>query len=148
MEGMMNPTTQNLETTLTEVLNRLGRVETELTLMRQTLGVLASQSQWSSAGEPLEIPVEGWTHLVLRPHPWRRQLSIKGRNMTVGQFLSTVRANKLTAEQASEAFDLPLAAVQEALTYADQNRALIESETAEARRRLVERGYRLEPPNL
>src|SRR5437773_8376326 len=28
---------------------------------------------------------EDWTWLVRRPHPWRRQLSLKGRRITAGQ---------------------------------------------------------------
>src|SRR6266487_39902 len=56
-----------------------------------------------------------WQYLIARPHCWRRQLSVKGRNMTVGQLMSTIRADRLTPEQASEEFDLPLAAIYEAL---------------------------------
>jgi uncharacterized protein (DUF433 family) len=144
----MNPTAQTVEATLNEVLNRLGRIENEMTLLRQALGDLATQPEHGPANGSQEFPVEGWSHLVLRSHPWRRQLSLQGRNLTVGQFLSTIRANQLTAEQASEAFDLPLAAVQEALAYGEQNRALIEWETAEERRRLVRKGYRLEPRSV
>ncbi len=33
-----------------------------------------------------------WQYLIARPHRWRRQLSIKGRNITVGQLVSTIRA--------------------------------------------------------
>src|SRR3974390_2580274 len=39
---------------------------------------------------PRELPVEPWKHLVARRHPWRRQLFIKGRNMTVRQLIGTV----------------------------------------------------------
>jgi uncharacterized protein (DUF433 family) len=90
-------------------------------------------------------PLLRWCFLVARSHSWRRQLSIKGRNMTVGQLISTIRANRLSAEQAADDLDLPLEAIQEATTYYEENRALIELEASEERRRLRERGYALEP---
>ena len=89
-----------------------------------------------------------WQYLIARPHRWRRQLSIKGRNMTVGQLVSTVRANHYTPEQASEALGLPLAAIHEAIAYFAENHELIEMEASEERRRLAQRGYSLEPENL
>src|SRR5437763_3461997 len=33
--------------------------------------------------ESAESPVVPWRHLVARHHPWRKQLYLKGRNMTV-----------------------------------------------------------------
>jgi uncharacterized protein (DUF433 family) len=89
-----------------------------------------------------------WQYLIARPHRWRRQLCIKGRNMTVGQLVSTIRANSLTPEQAAENLDLPLAAIYEALTYYAENRGLIELEASEERRRLAQRGLPLEPQDL
>jgi hypothetical protein len=89
-----------------------------------------------------------YSHLVARPHPWRRQLSLKDRNMTVGQLVSVLRANNLTPEKASEDLELPLAAVLEALAYFEQHRELIDREAAEERRYLEQRGYSLEPQNL
>lgn len=98
--------------------------------------------------ERLNTPEEmgaRWKFLVRRPHPWRRQLSIKGRNQTVGQLISTLRANQLSSEQASDDLGLPVEAIQEALTYYQENQSLIELEAAEERRYLVERGHKLEP---
>ncbi|HWG44844.1 MAG TPA: hypothetical protein VN688_18870 [Gemmataceae bacterium] len=89
-----------------------------------------------------------WQYLIARPHRWRRQLSIKGRNMTVGHLVSTIGANRYTPEQASEELELPLATIYEALMYYAENRDLIEMEAGEERRRLAERGYSLEPKNL
>jgi uncharacterized protein (DUF433 family) len=97
---------------------------------------------------PLVAHNSRWQYLVVRPHPWRRQLAIKGRNMTVGQLVSTIQANHLSPEQASDDLELPLEVVHEALTYYAENRALIELETVEERRRLSERGYSLEPQHL
>jgi uncharacterized protein (DUF433 family) len=89
-----------------------------------------------------------WQYLIARPHRWRRQLCIKGRNMTVGHLVSTLRANRYTPEQASEEMDLPLAAIYEALAYYAEHRGLIEMEASEERRRLGQRGYPLEPKDL
>lgn len=89
-----------------------------------------------------------WQYLIARPHRWRRQLSIKGRNLTVGQLVSTVRANQYTPEQASEEMEIPLATIYEALLYYSENRDLIEMEASEERRRMGERGYPLEPKDL
>jgi uncharacterized protein (DUF433 family) len=89
-----------------------------------------------------------WQYLILRPHRWRRQLSIKGRNMTVGQLVSTVRANRYTPEQASTELELPLAAIYEALAYYAEHCDLIQLEASEERRRMGERGFPLEPKDL
>lgn len=51
-----------------------------------------------------------WRFLVERPHPWRRQLSLEGRNMRASQLVATMRANAMTAEQAAVDFELPLEA--------------------------------------
>ena len=118
---------QQMQTQLTEALGRIQHLEEEI-------------------GNGKKTP--RWQYLVARPHPWRRQLSIKGRNMTVGQLVSTVRANRYSPPQASDEMDLPLAAVQEALTYHDENRGLIELEASEERRRIGERGYPLEPKDV
>ena len=56
-----------------------------------------------------------YTHLESRPHPWRRQLWLRGRNMTVGQMVATMRANHLNPEQAAANFDVPPVQVAEAL---------------------------------
>jgi uncharacterized protein (DUF433 family) len=119
---------QVLQNKLDEALNRIQRLEEQM--------------------GPLTAQITRWQYLVTRPHPWRRQLAIKGRNMTVGQLISTIRANRLTPEQASQDLELPVEAVQEAITYYTENRALIELEAAEERRRLTERGYPLEPQPL
>jgi len=92
--------------------------------------------------------VPPWQYLISRPHRWRRQLCIKGRNMTVGQLVSTLRANCYTPEQASQELELPLTAINEALAYYTENRQLIEMEADEEKRRLAQRGYPLEPKDL
>jgi uncharacterized protein (DUF433 family) len=86
-----------------------------------------------------------YDHLVQRPHPWRRQLSLKGRNMTVGQLVASMRANGWSAERAADEYDLSLAQVQEALAYYAVHQALVDEELREEGRRLRAKGYRLEP---
>jgi uncharacterized protein (DUF433 family) len=118
---------QQLQSQLTEALDRIQHLEEEM-----------------NSGKVMSP----WQYLVARPHRWRRQLSIKGRNITVGQLVSTLRANRYTPEQASEELELPLAAIYEALAYHAEHRDLIEMEASEERRRLGERGYPLEPNDL
>jgi uncharacterized protein (DUF433 family) len=82
----------------------------------------------SSAQEkdgPLERPAPPWKHLVVRKHPWRKQLYIKGRNMTVRQLVGTVKANRFTDEQAAKDLHLPVEAIREALTYFEANPEVI-----------------------
>jgi uncharacterized protein (DUF433 family) len=118
---------QQLKSDLTQAISRIDHLEEEI---------------GNGASSPR------WIYLIARPHRWRRQLSIKGRNLTVGQLLSTMRANRYTPQQASDELELPLAAIQEALAYYAENRELIEMEATEERRRLSERGLSLVPKNL
>lgn len=82
---------------------------------------------------------ESYKYLVARPHPWRRQLCLKGRNMTVGQMVATMKANDLSPEEAAEDLELPLDQVHEALAYYDLNRDLIELEMREEASRVTAR---------
>src|SRR5436190_7128510 len=95
---------QQMQNQLTDALDRIRHLEAEV-----------------NGGKDLP----DWQYLIARPHRWRRQLSIKGRNMTVGQLVRTVRANQYTPEQASQELDLPQAAIEEALDYYAKNRDLI-----------------------
>lgn len=87
-----------------------------------------------------------YSYLVDRPHPWRRQLSLRGCNMTVGQLVATMRANGLNPEEAAADLDLPLAQIHEALAYYAAHRDLIDEELREDRKRLQAKGYAVEPP--
>jgi uncharacterized protein (DUF433 family) len=79
---------------------------------------------------PRETPVEPWKHLVARRHPWRKQLFLKGRNMTVRQLVGTVNANKFSEEQAATDLGLPVEAIREAFAYFDANPEVIELDAA------------------
>jgi uncharacterized protein (DUF433 family) len=76
-----------------------------------------------------ETPVEPWTHLVRRRHPWRKQLYVKGRNMTARQLVGAMLANKLTQEEVANDYGLPVEVVKEALIYVEQDKELIAGET-------------------
>ncbi len=119
---------QALQEKLDDALSRIQRLE----------------ERFSASGDT----PQRWCFLIARPHPWRRQLWIKGRNMTVGQLISTIRANQLSLEEASEDLELPLDAIREAQAYYAANRALIELEASEERRWLAQQGYPLEPKDL
>jgi len=80
---------------------------------------------------------EHYRYLVARPHPWRRQLCLKGRNMTVGQLVATMKANRLSPEEAAEDLNLPLEQVHEALLYYDLHRDLVEAELREEANRVA-----------
>jgi hypothetical protein len=88
---------------------------------------------------------EGWRYLVARPHPWRRQLWIKGRRQRAFIVWSDMLTNQMTPEEAAEDWDLPLEAVEEIIRYCESNRELLTMEANEERRRLVEGGIGLEP---
>jgi uncharacterized protein (DUF433 family) len=79
-------------------------------------------------------------YLERRPGSWRRELFLKGRNMTVGHLVYAMRANRITLEQAVENYDLPIEQIQEALRYYRFNRDLIEADVDEERRRAAARG--------
>lgn len=86
-----------------------------------------------------------YQYLIPRPEKWRKQLYLKGRNMTVGQLVYKMRANQMTAEQAARDMDLPLEQVLEAMAYYQTHRQLIESEVEEEKQYLVFQGVELEP---
>jgi uncharacterized protein (DUF433 family) len=84
-----------------------------------------------------EVP---YKYLEPRPHPWRKILWIKGRNMHVWQLLATMIREGETPEQTAKNFGLPVEAVLEALDYYQQNKALVGAETDEEGRRLRAKG--------
>src|SRR5437879_1570962 len=87
-----------------------------------------------------------WNYLVARPHPWRRQLFVKGRRLRAFTVWMDMQTNGMTPEEAADNWDLPLEAIEEIRRYCEAQRALLEMEAEEARRRLLEEGIGLEPP--
>jgi uncharacterized protein (DUF433 family) len=79
-------------------------------------------------------PEVRYRFLMPSSHPWRRQLVLKGRRMTVGNLLGSMQAEGWTAERTAQEYDLPLQAVLEALEYGTHNEVLLQAEAAEERR--------------
>ncbi|AFY34347.1 hypothetical protein [Calothrix sp. PCC 7507] len=92
-------------------------------------------------------PIENWQYLVLRPHPWRRQLYIKGRKLLASTVWQDMTSNQMSPEQAAENWDLPLSAIYEALHYCESHQGLLKLEADEERHRLEAKGVPLEPTN-
>ena len=91
------------------------------------------------------IIFEHYRYLVAKPDKWRKQLYLKGRNMTVGQLVYSMRANNLSAEEAAADMDLPVEQVREAQVYYEVHRDLIEREAEEEKQYLLTEGVPLEP---
>src|SRR5947209_3572697 len=81
------------------------------------ISVAASRAGVNAQREPRETPVQEWRYLARRQHPWRKQLYVKGRNLTARQLVGGIRANGLDEEKAADNYDLPVEAVREALAY-------------------------------
>lgn len=77
------------------------------------------------------LPSGEYTYLVRRPHPWRKQLFLKGRRLTAGQVVGRMETEGWSVEEAAAQFELPVAAIREAVDYAKRNRDLIACEDAE-----------------
>ncbi|NJN20561.1 MAG: hypothetical protein HC812_04355 [Leptolyngbya sp. RL_3_1] len=83
--------------------------------------------------------------LISRPHPWRKQLYIKGRKLLVATLWSDMTTNAMTPEEAADNWDLPLAVIHEAIHYCETHPDLLRLEAEEERCRLLEKGVSLEP---
>lgn len=90
----------------------------------------------------LETP-SGWIYLCERPHPWRRQLYVKGRKLMASTLWNEMGANGMTAEELADERDLPVEAVREAVRYSEAHRSLIQMEADEEKRRLIASGIDL-----
>ncbi len=77
-----------------------------------------------------EADALGYVHLVIRRHPWRRQLYLKGRNLTARQLVGAMRSESWDEERTAVEHGLPVEAVREAAAYADRFAAFIAFETA------------------
>lgn len=83
-----------------------------------------------TAPQPTSAPpqAEQWQHLEARPHPWSRQLYVKGQRLRAFSVWSDMIANRLTAEEIAQGRELPLEAVRECVHYCEKNRQLFEDE--------------------
>ena len=108
---------------------------------------LAQLERFKELCVPAVQPIifDHYRYLVAKPDKWRKQLYLKGRNMTVGQLMYSMRANNLSAEEAAADMDLPVEQVREAQAYYEINRDLIEREADEEKQSLLAEGVLLEP---
>jgi len=96
---------------------------------------------------PELVPVQAnpWQYLVARPHPWRRQLHVKGRRLKAFDVWMDMQTNAQTPDEAAANWDLPLEAIQEIVRYCESQRDLLAMEADEERCRLLAGGIGLEP---
>lgn len=90
-------------------------------------------------------PQPNWQYLVERPHPWRRQLYLKGRKLMASTVWLDAIANEMSPEEAADNWELPLAAIEEVFRYCQTHQDLLKMEAEEERLRLQEKGVSLEP---
>lgn len=89
-----------------------------------------------------------WKYLCARPHPWRRQLYVKGRKLLASTVVYSMEANNQTPEEAADDRDLPLEAVLEAVRYCELDADLIRMEAEEEKAGLLASGISLTPPGI
>jgi uncharacterized protein (DUF433 family) len=89
-----------------------------------------------------------WQYLEPRPHPWRKQLYLKGRRLRAFTVWMDLLVNDLTPEEVAENKELPLAAVLEAIEYCETHQDLLKREADEERRKLEAKGISLEPKTV
>jgi hypothetical protein len=77
-----------------------------------------------------------WQWLVERPHPWRRQLWIKGRKLLASSVWLDALTHGWGTREAAENWDLPLEACEEVFVYCHASQNLIRAEADEERQRL------------
>ncbi|MEA5537052.1 hypothetical protein [Crocosphaera sp. XPORK-15E] len=86
-----------------------------------------------------------WQYLEPRPHPWRKQLYLKGKRIKASVIYSDMIVNEMTEADAVYNWDLPLEAIQEIIEYCQTHQDLLQSEAQEERRRLEAKGVVLVP---
>ncbi|MEG3833488.1 hypothetical protein QUB36_29505 [Microcoleus sp. AT8-B1] len=91
--------------------------------------------------------IENWQYLIARPHPWRKQLYIKGRKLLASTIWRDMTANQMSPEQAAENWDLPLSAIYEAIDYCQNNQEILKLEADEERYRLEVKGVQVQSTN-
>lgn len=90
--------------------------------------------------QSLKESTEDRTWKFLEPHAdsWRKQLYLKGSRLRASSLCSDMVTNKMTPEESAEDWDLPLAAILEAIEYCRLNKDLIAAEADQDRRLLDE----------
>ena len=85
-----------------------------------------------------------WNWLVQRDHPWKKQLWLKGRKVLASSIWNDMRANGLSNQESQENWELPEEAIDEIVSYCEENIALIKAEANEEKLRLKKMGVKLE----
>lgn len=142
-EAIAAPTTKDAILRAVRVFATLAREAQQ----GQRIYLRSGEGQLTELLLPELAPVQSgdWQYLVARPHPWRRQLYVKGRRLKAFDVWMDMRTHQMTPEEAAENWELPPEAIQEILRYCESHRALLALEAAEERRRLIEGGVVLEP---
>jgi hypothetical protein len=86
-----------------------------------------------------------WKYLVEIPHPWKKQLYVKGRKLPAAAVWTAMMVNKLSRDEAADNWELPCAAIDEIVDYCNANKELLQLEAAEEGLRLVRKGIKIEP---
>jgi hypothetical protein len=81
-----------------------------------------------------------WQWLIERPHPWKRQLWVKGRKLLASTVWLDALTNGLRIDEAAANWDLPLSVAEEIFAYCEANQSLIQAEADEERRRILASG--------
>ncbi len=100
----------------------------------------------STRTPPITDAVEGWRHLMPHPESSYKQLYLKGRNITVGNIVYTMRANKWTPAEVAYQYDLPIEQVEEAIRYYERHRDVVDGDALEDRRQAEAQGIPIDPP--
>jgi hypothetical protein len=91
---------------------------------------------------------ENWHYLVTRPHPWRKQLYIKGHKLLASTVWQDTLTNQLSPEQTAENWDLPISVIYEVMQYCESHQELLKLEADEERYRLQAKGVVLESTHV
>ncbi|MBL1208730.1 MAG: hypothetical protein FWJ34_03050 [Geminocystis sp. GBBB08] len=83
---------------------------------------------------------EDWLYLVQRPHEWRKQLYIKGRKLLASTVWQDLIINEMSKEEAADNWNLPIAVIEEVISYGETYQDLIKLEAEEEAYRLKEKG--------
>jgi uncharacterized protein (DUF433 family) len=86
-----------------------------------------------------------WQYLEPRPSSWRKQLYFKGKRLKAFDVWMTMLVEEMTPEETALDWDLPLAAVEEAIKYCQTHQDLLKQEAEAERRYLEAAGISLEP---
>ena len=87
-----------------------------------------------------------WQYLEKRPHPWRKQLYLKGKRIKASVIYSDMIVNEETSQETTENWDLPLAAIERIIKYGQTHEELLKQQAEEEEEgRIVLEGVTVEP---